>query len=165
MKTKQVKVPGPDHPISIQPNPARVVVSVADRVIADTHNALTLREADYKPVQYIPAKDVDFSQLERTDHATYCPYKGDCSYYSIPAGGKKSVNAMWSYEEPFPAVEQIKEHVAFYPDRVDEIAEQLPTSREPAKEQSCLTNGGNYYERDDTGEKQGACSRSVRHVV
>ena len=120
-----MKLPGPDHPISIQPNPARVVVSVAGRVIADSRNALTLREADYPPVQYIPAKDVDFSQLERTDHATYCPFKGDCSYYSIPDGGKKSVNAVWSYQEPFPAVEQIKGHVAFYPDRVDEIAEQL----------------------------------------
>ena len=125
MKTKQVKRPGPDHPISIQHNPARIVVSVTGRVIADTRNALTLREADYSPVQYIPAKDVDFSQLERTDHATYCPYKGDCSYYSIPAGGKKSVNAVWSYQEPFRAVEQIKGLVAFYPDRVDEIAEQL----------------------------------------
>ena len=125
MKTKQIKVPGPDHPISIQPNPARVVVSVAGRVVADTRNALTLREADYPPVQYIPANDVDFSQLERTDHATYCPSKGDCSYSSIPAGGKRSVNAVWSYQHPFPAVEQIKGHVAFYPDRVDEIAEQL----------------------------------------
>ena len=125
MKTKQVKLPGRDHPISIQHNPARVVVSVAGRVIADTRNALTLREADYPPVQYIPAKDVDFSQLEPTDHATYCPFKGDCRYYSIPAGGKKSVNAVWSYQEPFPAVEQIKGHVAFYPDRVDEIAERL----------------------------------------
>ncbi len=92
MKEKQVKFPVPDHPISIQRNPARVVVSVAGRVVADTRNAaLTLREATYPPVEYIPRKDVDFSQLERTDHATYCPYKGDCSYYSIPAGGKKSV--------------------------------------------------------------------------
>ena len=127
MKQSQIKNPGPDHPISIQHNRARVVVSVAGRVVADTGNALTLREADYPPVQYIPAKDVDFSQLERTDLATYCPYKGDCSYYSIPAGGKKSVNAVWSYQEPFPAVEQIKGHVAFYPDRVDEIAEQPAT--------------------------------------
>ena len=125
MKTKKIKLPGPDHPISIERNPARVVVSVAGRVIADSRVALTLREADYPPVQYIPAKDVDFSQLERTDHATYCPFKGDCSYYSIPAGGKKSVNAVCSYQEPFPAVEQIKGHAAFYPDRVDEIAEQL----------------------------------------
>ena len=124
MKEKQVKLPDPDHPISIQRNPARVVVSVAGRVVADTRNALTLREADYPPVEYIPPEDVDFSQLERTDHATYCPYKGDCSYYSIRAGGKKSVNAVWSYQEPFSAVEQIRGHVAFYPDRIDEIVEQ-----------------------------------------
>jgi uncharacterized protein (DUF427 family) len=124
METKQIKLPGPDHPISIERNPARIVVSVAGRVVADTRNALTLREATYPPVEYIPRKDVDFSQLERRDHATYCPYKGDCSYYSIPAGGKKSVNEVWSYQDPFPAVEQIREHVAFYPDRVDEIAEQ-----------------------------------------
>ena len=133
MKTRQVKVPGSDHPISIERNPARIVVSVAGGVIADTRNALTLREADYPPVQYIPREDVDLTQLKRTDHATYCPYKGDCSYYSVPAGGEKSVNAVWSYEDPFPAVAQIKGHVAFYPDRVDEIAEQLPTTRESSK--------------------------------
>jgi uncharacterized protein (DUF427 family) len=127
MNEKQVKLPGPDHPISIQRNPARVVVSVASRVIADTRNALTLCEAAYPPVQCTPREDVDFAQLERTDHVTYCPYKGDCNYYGVPAGGKKSFNAVWSYENPFPAVVQIKGHVAFYPDRVDEIAEQLPT--------------------------------------
>ena len=133
MKEKQIKIPGPDHPISIQRNRARVVVSVAGRVIADTRNALTLREATYPPVEYVPREDVDFSQLERTDHATYCPYKGDCSYYNIPAGGKKSVNAVWSYENPYPAVAQIEGYVAFYPDKVDEIAEQLPASRESSK--------------------------------
>jgi len=133
MKEKQIRVPDSDHPISIERNPARVVVSVAGHVIADTGNALTLREADYPAVQYIPRKDVDFSQLERTDHATYCPYKGDCSYYSIPAGGEKSVNAVWSYENPFPAVAQIKDRIAFYPDRVDEIAEQLPTTRNSSR--------------------------------
>ena len=101
MREKQIRIPGPDHPISIQHNPARVVVSVAGQVIADTRNALTLREADYSRVQYIPREDVDLSQLKRTDHATYCPYKGDCSYYSVPAGGKKSVNAVWSYEDAF----------------------------------------------------------------
>ena len=124
MKEKQIKISGPDHPISIQRNPARVVVSAAGRVIADTGNALTLREADYPAVQYIPPEDVDFSQLERTDHATYCPYKGECSYYSVPAGGEKSVSAAWTYEDPYPAVEEIRGHVAFYPDRVDEIAQQ-----------------------------------------
>jgi len=133
MKEKQIKIPGPDHPISIERNPARVVVSIAGRVVADTRNALTLRESDYSPVQYIPREDVDLSQLKRTDHATYCPFKGDCSYYSIPAGGKKSVNAVWTYEDPYPAVAQIKGHVAFYPDRVDEIAERLLTAAESSK--------------------------------
>jgi uncharacterized protein (DUF427 family) len=125
MKEKQVKLPGPDHPISIHRNLARVIVSVAGCVVADTHNALTLREAAYPLVQYIPVRDVEFSQLEPTDHVTYCRYRGDCTYYSVSAGGKKSLNAMWSYEDPFPAVAQIRGHVAFYAERVDEIAEQL----------------------------------------
>jgi len=133
MKEKQIKNPGADHPISIERNPARVVVSVVGRVIADTRDALTLREADYPPVHYIPREDVDLSQLERTDHVTYCPYKGDCNYYSVAAGGKKSINAVWTYENPYPAVAQIKGRVAFYPDRVDEIAEELPTKRESLK--------------------------------
>jgi len=134
MKEKPIKIPGPDHPISIQHNPARVVVSVAGRVIANTRNSLILREADYLPVQYIPREDIDLTQLERTDQTTYCPYKGECNYYSIPAGGKKSVNAVWMYENPYPAVAQIKGHVAFYPDRVDEIAEQLPTTSESSQD-------------------------------
>ena len=118
------KVPGPDHPITIAANPARVVVSVAGRIIADTRAALTLREAAYPPVQYIPRRDVDMSLLDRTSHATYCPYKGDCAYYSIPLGGERSVNAVWSYEAPFAAVAAIKDHVAFYPSRVDAIEER-----------------------------------------
>jgi uncharacterized protein (DUF427 family) len=121
---KQVKLPGPDHPIRIEPNPRQVVVSIAGRVVADTRHALMLREGAYPAVQYIPMKDVDVSLLERTSHATYCPYKGECNYYSIPIGGERSVNAVWSYESPYAAVAQIANHVAFYPDRVDEIAER-----------------------------------------
>jgi len=123
MKEKSVKVPGPDHPITIEANPRRVVVSVAGRTIADTRDALTLCESSYPPVQYIPRKDVDMSLLERTAHATYCPYKGDCAYYSIPSGGERSVNAVWSYEAPYAAVAAIEDHVAFYPNRVDAITE------------------------------------------
>jgi len=141
MKEKQIKLPGPDHLISIERNPARIVVSVAGHAVADTRNALTLREADYPPVQYIPREDVDLSQLKRTDHATYCPYKGDCSYYSIPAGGKKSVNAVWTYENPYPAVAQTKGHVAFYHDRVDEIAQELPTRRESSRSGVSMPGG------------------------
>ena len=89
--------------------------------IADTREALTLTEAAYPPVQYIPRKDVDMTQLQRTGYETYCPYKGECAYYSIAAGGERSVNAVWSYEAPYAAMSAIREHLAFYPDRVDAI--------------------------------------------
>ncbi len=121
MTDKPVKIPGPDHPITIEPTQGRVVVTVAGKVVADSASALTLREASYPPVQYIPMKDVDRSLLVATSHSTYCPYKGDCSYYSIPAGGAKTENAVWSYKTPYEAVAQIKDHVAFYPNRVDSI--------------------------------------------
>lgn len=120
---RSIKLPGPDHPISIQPNPARVTVSIAGRTVADTRNALTLTEASYGPVHYIPRKDVDMTLLKRTDHHTYCPYKGDCAYFSIPIGGDRSVNAVWTYEAPYAAVAAIKDHVAFYPHRVEAIEE------------------------------------------
>lgn len=123
MTTKAIKIPGPDHPISIKANPLRVVVSIGGRSVADTREALTLREAGYAAVQYIPRKDVDMSLLQRTAHATYCPYKGDCAYYSIALGGERSVNAVWTYEAPYAAVAKIRDHVAFYPDRVDSIEE------------------------------------------
>ncbi len=122
MADKPIKIPGPDHPISIDVNPSRVVVKVGGKVIADTSDALTLSEASYPAVQYIPRRDVDMAALTRSEHATYCPYKGDASYYSIPAGDDRSLNAVWTYETPFEAMVQIKDYVAFYPDRVDEIS-------------------------------------------
>ena len=118
---KQMKIPGPDHPISIEASPFHVVVTVGGKIIADTHNALTLREAAYSAVQYIPRRDVDLAGLVRTEHTSFCPYKGHASYYSIPIGGYRSINAVWTYETPFEAMAQIKDYVAFYPDRVDEI--------------------------------------------
>jgi uncharacterized protein (DUF427 family) len=121
---KPIKEPGPDHPITIERSPNRLLISVAGRVVVDTRDALILREASYPPVQYIPRKDVDMSLLERTNHATYCPYKGDCAYFSIPLGGKRSINAVWTYEDPYAAVMGIKEHLAFYPNRVDTIEER-----------------------------------------
>ena len=124
MTVRPVKLPNPDHPITIVCNPARIVVSVAGRVIADTRAALTLREAAYPPAFYIPRRDVEMTLLERTEHSTYCPYKGDCAYYSIPLGGQRSTNAVWTYEDPFEAVAEIKDHLAFYPDRVDAIEER-----------------------------------------
>jgi len=121
MADKVVKIPGADHPISIEVNPSRIVVKIGGKTVADTSATLTLREASYPSVQYIPRRDVDMTALTRSEHTSYCPYKGDASYYSIPVGGDRSVNAVWTYETPFEAVAQIKDYVAFYPDRVDEI--------------------------------------------
>lgn len=119
MSEKRVLQPGPDHPITITPTGHRVTVRLAGRTLAETDRALTLREASYPAVQYIPREDADMSLLQRTDHATWCPYKGDCSYFSVPLGGQRGVNAVWSYEHPHPAVDAIKDHLAFYPDRVE----------------------------------------------
>jgi len=121
MADKPVLYPGPDHPITVTPTEGRVVVKVAGQVVADTRAALTLQESTYPAVQYIPLADVDTSLLEPTTTESYCPYKGDASYYSIPTGGEKAVDAIWEYKQPREAVAQIKEHVAFYPNRVDSI--------------------------------------------
>jgi uncharacterized protein (DUF427 family) len=121
MNGKPIKIPGPDHPITIRLLKGRVTVTVAGKRVADTREALSLKEGTYPPVQYIPRKDVDMAQLQRTLNQTYCPYKGECAYYSIPAGGERSINAAWTYEAPHAAVSEIREHLAFYSDRVDAI--------------------------------------------
>src|SRR3569832_2862762 len=117
-----LKVPGPDHPITITRSGKHVRVSFAGVTIADTTRALELKEASYPAVFYIPRADADMAALTRTAHHTLCPYKGDANYYSIAAGGCAAENAVWTYEVPFPAVAEIKEHLAFYPSKVDEIA-------------------------------------------
>ncbi|MBM7483781.1 MULTISPECIES: DUF427 domain-containing protein [Bradyrhizobium] len=113
-----MKLPGPDHPITITPNPRRVRVTAGDIVIAETTKALTLKEAKYPAVQYVPRQDANMALLERTDRVTHCPYKGDASYYSVKADGKTLDNAIWTYEAPFPAMTEISGHLAFYPDKV-----------------------------------------------
>ena len=121
--SRSVKVPDANHPITIEHNSSRVVVTLAGHVVANTRDALTLREAGYPAVLYIPRKDVDMTLLKRADHTTYCPYKGHCAYFSIPAGGERSVHAVWTYEAPFAAVAPIRNHLAFYTDRVDAVEE------------------------------------------
>jgi len=123
MDEKPILLPGPDHPITVVANPNRVVVSVAGAVVADTNRALVLQESRYPAVQYIPMADVDRTMLEPSDNSSYCPYKGEASYFSIPVGGERSVDAVWVYRAPYSAVATIKDHLAFYPDRVDAIAE------------------------------------------
>ena len=122
MQTQRPRLnPGPDHPITLEPTHGRVIVRLGEHVIADTYKAFELRERDYEPVQYVPRSDVNMELLERTTHSTYCPYKGEASYFSIPFGGERSLNAVWTYENPYEAVAEIKDHVAFYPNRVDAI--------------------------------------------
>ena len=126
MTNRPVLTPSPDHPITIERNPNRVRVRAGDTLIADTANALTLREANYPPVHYIPRADVDMAQLERSDHSTYCPYKGEAAYFHIAALGDTGVNAIWTYEQPYAAVGEIVEYLAFYPSKVEirEVAEE-----------------------------------------
>jgi uncharacterized protein (DUF427 family) len=113
-----MKEPGPDHPITIAPVMHRVVVRMGDTIVADTQNALELVEASYKPVFYIPRSDARMAHYEHSERRTHCPYKGDASYFHLVVNGSRSENAVWTYETPFPAMTQIADHVAFYPDRV-----------------------------------------------
>jgi uncharacterized protein (DUF427 family) len=119
-----MKIPGPDHPITISANPKRVRVSADGIVIAETTHALTLKEASYPAVQYVPREDSKMELLLRTDRVTHCPYKGDANYFSVNANGKVIENSIWTYEAPFPAMAEISGHLAFYPDKV--TIEELP---------------------------------------
>lgn len=129
MTDPRVKIPGGDHPIDIVRTGARVIVQLADRVIADTTNAVTLHEANYAPVHYIPRADVVMSLLEPSPTTSYCPYKGEATYYSV-GGGLGPRDVAWCYEVPYPAVAEIAGRLAFYPDRVDAI-EVRETAEEP----------------------------------
>ena len=113
-----MKVPGPDHPISITPSGKHIRVTAGDVVIADTTKAVTLKEATYPEVFYIPRTDANMDAVTRTERVTHCPYKGDASYYTLKADGKTLDNAIWTYEAPFPAMTEISGHLAFYPDKV-----------------------------------------------
>jgi uncharacterized protein (DUF427 family) len=119
-----MRLPGPDHPITISANPRRIRVTAGDTVIAETSHALSLKEASYPAVQYVPRADAKMELLKRTERVTHCPYKGDASYFSIAADGKTIENAIWTYETPFPAMAEISGYLAFYPDkvRIEEVA-------------------------------------------
>ena len=121
-----MKIPGPDHPITITPTSRRIRVSAAGVVIAETTRALTLKEASYPAVQYIQRDDANLSALARTDRVTHCPYKGDATYFSVVADGRTIENSVWTYETPFPAMAEIAGHLAFYPDKV--TIEELPAA-------------------------------------
>ena len=118
-----MKVPGPDHPITIEHNPRRVRVVFNGCVVANSRRALTMREANLPLVHYIPREDAVMSLFTRTSRITYCPYKGEAAYFSLHVEGRASENAVWTYEMPFPEVAEIKGRLAFYPSKVDRIEE------------------------------------------
>jgi uncharacterized protein (DUF427 family) len=117
--TREIKIPGPDHPITVEPSPDRVIVRAGGQTVADSTATLVLQEANYPPVRYIPLTDVDKALLASSDSSTYCPYKGEASYWSVTTERGGGEDAVWSYREPYAAVEPIRDHVAFYPDRVE----------------------------------------------
>jgi uncharacterized protein (DUF427 family) len=116
---RTAKTPGPDHPITVEPDPARVVVRAGGRVVADPTRALVLREASYPPVRYIPREDVEPAALAPSERRTYCPYKGDASYYGLVTPGGTVPDAVWAYDTPYDAVRGIAGHLAFYPKHVE----------------------------------------------
>lgn len=126
----EMKVPGPDHPITVTAHPGRVQVLFEGHVIADSANVLTLKEATYKPVFYFPRDDVAMDYLHRTDHATHCPYKGQAGYFTLNMDGDIRENAVWTYESPYPAMSVIDGRLAFYPNIVafQEVAEGVGDS-------------------------------------
>jgi uncharacterized protein (DUF427 family) len=120
MTSRPVLEPTTDHPITIAPTGARVTVRVNGEAVADTQAALQLQESTYPAVQYIPVNDVVQERLSRADTSTYCPYKGEASYYNVTtAAGDTVEDVIWTYEQPYPAVAAIAGHVAFYPDKAD----------------------------------------------
>ena len=123
MTEKPVREPTADHPITVKPTGKHVTVLVNGVVVADTDNSLTLQESTYPAVQYIPMRDVAQNVLEPSDTTTYCPYKGDASYYSVAttASGDTVEDVIWTYEQPYPAVADIAGHVAFYPDKAEVV--------------------------------------------
>ena len=115
---RPVKTPGPDHPITVEPHPRRVVVKAAGKVVADTRRALALREAAYPAVLYIPREDADLKLFAASARHTTCPHKGVASYFHLRSGADGDDNAVWSYETPIAGVEAIAGRLAFYANKV-----------------------------------------------
>lgn len=113
----------PEHRVDVEPHPARVRVELAGETIADSARALRVLESRHDPVVYVPREDVRQDLLEKTEHTTFCPFKGNASYYTIRVGDRVAANAIWSYEDPYDDVAALKGCMAFYVDRVDSLTQ------------------------------------------
>ena len=121
MSEREVLEPTAEHPITVTPTGRHVVVRVGGEVVAETDGALTLQESTYPAVQYVPVADVVATALQRSDATTYCPYKGEAKYYHLTVAGTTLDDAIWTYEQPYPAVAAIAGHLAFYADKADVV--------------------------------------------
>ncbi|MEQ8281364.1 MAG: DUF427 domain-containing protein [Parvibaculum sp.] len=109
----------PEHLLRVMPAGRRVRVRFGGETLADSGQALELFEGNYAPVFYLPRKDVKMDLLKPTESHTWCPFKGEASYWAVAAGGEEIHDAVWSYEDPFTEVAGIKDYVAFYPNKVE----------------------------------------------
>jgi uncharacterized protein (DUF427 family) len=105
--------------IKTNPAGATVRVTLNGEVIAESRDAIAMKEGDYPVVYYIPRADVKMDRLVRSSHRTHCPFKGDAAYFSLKDGPE---NAVWSYEQPYDEMSVIKDRLAFYPDKVDVVS-------------------------------------------
>jgi uncharacterized protein (DUF427 family) len=138
----EMKIPGQDHPITVTATPKRMQVRYGEHVIADSRQALTLQESTYPAVIYFPREDVEMEFFSRTEKTTHCPYKGDANYYTILMDGHFADNAVWTYETPYPAMEVIRDHLAFYPNQVEIYEAGEATDAAAVKEAILHTDDG-----------------------
>jgi uncharacterized protein (DUF427 family) len=138
----EMKVPGPDHPISVVADPRRLRVRYQGHVIGDSEKVLTLTEASYPPVAYFPREDISMEYLSRTEKVSYCPYKGEARYFTLLMDGHFAENAVWSYEDPFPAMDTIRGRLAFYPNQVEIYAYGEAADAEAVREAVEHTDDG-----------------------
>ena len=118
MSNRPILQPGPDHPITIESHQGPITVRAGDHVIAATDRALVLKEASYPPVYYLPRGDARMDLLALSTTTSWCPYKGEASYFSVPSLGVRGVDAVWTYEHPSAPAAMVADHLAFFPDRV-----------------------------------------------
>ncbi len=108
-----------DKFLEVEPSPRRVRIKFAGETIVDSTSALLMCEGGHVPIYYFPMADVRMDLFTQTDHTSHCGYKGHASYWTLTLGDRGEENVMWSYRDPYEEMLRIKDHVAFYWERMD----------------------------------------------